>query len=206
MFKLLKAIGDDFPHCLTIVDINAPGRPCIYVNEHFTKNTGYSSEEAVGRNLSFLQGELTAEDTQVFMRNSFKEKLACIQDIINYKKDGTPFLNRLLMLPFSDGDRELYIGFQNDITSTKGLEYNNESLKKVNDGEIRHMVNNPLTIILSTYYILLKENESIDEDKYNKVKESLANNFARIIDYSLNIEDVSNFENYDFTLPDAKVA
>ena len=98
MLEQLKIIGDYFPNCLTIVDVDdEENRPCLYANKMFCDNTGYEPEEAIGRNLSYLQGELTPKDTKDFMKKCFKEKVSCIQDMVNYKKDGTPFLNRLLM-------------------------------------------------------------------------------------------------------------
>lgn len=195
MLEKIKRIANYFPYCLTIVDVKSKGRPCVFVNNKFYENTGYDVQEAVGKNLSFLQGPLTSNDTRKFMRECFSEGLSCIQDIVNYKKDGTPFLNRLLMLPLNTDDHELfYVGFQNDITRIRGLIHNNDSLSKVNDGEIRHMINNPLTIILGKMAIALRNAKS--EAEVIKVAKSLSDTFERINSFALNGEDVSNFEKF----------
>jgi PAS domain S-box-containing protein len=196
MIDKLKRIAEYFPYCLTIVDMESAGRLCVFANTKFLENTGYQAEEAIGRNLSYLQGELTSEETVKFMRKCFDEGSCCIQDLVNYKKDGTPFLNRLLMLPFkTPGEKLFYIGFQNDITEKKGLSQNNASLAKVNDGEIKHMVNNPLSIILGGMTMTLKQ--SHNEVEIAKTAKSLSSAFERINNYALKIENVSSFQNFD---------
>jgi PAS domain S-box-containing protein len=200
MIQDLKRIGDYFPYCLTIVDVTNKGeRPCLYANKMFFENTGYSQNESVGRNLSFLQGELTSNSTVRFMRDSFIKKKACVQDIINYKKSGIPFMNRLLMLPMTDrsSSKVFYIGIQNDITQMKGLEHNSKSLRTIKSAEVQHMVNNPLAAILGTFEHLFINNSSDEEMKLTAKK--LASTFKRINDYALNVEKVSDFAN--FTLP-----
>lgn len=199
MIKTLMTIGDSFPYCLTLVDIEDPRRPCIYANEKFQSNTGYSPEFAVGKNLAFLQGELTSSETVNFMKKSFIEGKAIIQDIVNYRADGTPFLNRLLLLPIKDKGKLIYVGFQNDITFKKGLKHDNESLKNVHEGEIRHVVNNSLAIIMGSYSALIRP--GISQEKRNTIKKGLEDAFTRIIKYLLEIEEVSEFENFEVHAP-----
>lgn len=196
MKDYLKMLAENFTSCLTIVDVKAKGRPCLFVNEKFTEETGYEAHEVIGKNLSILQGELSQKDTIEFMRSSFEQEMACVQDIINYKKDGTPFLNRLLMLPIKDKnpDSLLYVGFQNDVTLRKKNIYDNVLLQRVDNAEIRHMVNNPLTILL-TSMVLLMQNSSTQKEIQREVKK-LSHVFHRINDYALNIEKLSDFENF----------
>jgi PAS domain S-box-containing protein len=198
VIKSLIKIGDYFPYCLTIVNVSdKTNRHCIYANKIFQENTGYTADESIGRNLSYLQGELTSHNTTEFMRRCFNKNIACIQDIINYKKDRTPFLNRLLMLPvndYSSGD-VFYIGIQNDVTEKMGLEYNNKSLSVVNNREILHMVNNPLQIILGNLEILLMKSASSEE--LDLAVKGLSSTFNRINEYALNIESLSDFADFD---------
>lgn len=195
MIEKIKSIADYFPYCLTIVDVKAKGRPCVFVNDKFLQNTGYGPEEAVGRNLAYLQGPLTSKDTTNFMRECFDREISCIQDLVNYKKDGTPFLNRLLLLPLKNDNKELfYVGFQNDITTMKGLKHDNDSLAKVNDAEIRHMVNNPLSIILGKMSLAFMK--AYTEEEINQTAKSLSSAFERINKFALNAENVSAFEKF----------
>ena len=198
MINSLIKIGDYFPYCLTIVNVSdKTNRPCIYANKIFQENTGYAAGESIGRNLSYLQGELTSQDTTEFMRDCFNKKIACIQDIINYKKDGTPFLNRLLMLPINDHSigYVYYIGIQNDVTKKMGLKYNNKSLRDINNGEIRHMVNNPLQIILGNFELAFMKSTSSGE--IDLAARGLSATFNRINEFALNIESLSDFADFD---------
>lgn len=200
MINLLKKIGDDFPYCLTIVEMKDNGeRPCIYANKKFEENTGYKRGFAFGKNLAFLQGELTSSETVLFMRQQFKEGQAIIQDIVNYKSDGTPFLNRLLLLPMANKSGRIYVGFQNDITAQRGLECNSESLRRVKDGEIRHVVNNSLAIILGGYSMLFKR--ELSDLQRKGIEVALSTEFKKILDFILKIEDISEFENYEAAKP-----
>ncbi len=195
MIHSLIQIGNHFHDSFTIVDMCSPARPCIYVNKHFCDTTGYSYEESVGRNLAFLQGPLTSKETVLFMRKSFDNELACVQDIINYKKDGSPYLNRLLMLPVRAGSKLYYLGFQNDVTLERGLVHNNESLSKVKDREIRHMVNNPLAIIIGKLQLSLIKGGDVQTQQQLLI--NLEDNFERINHFARRIETISEFENFD---------
>lgn len=193
MLKTLQKIGDNFPYCLVIVDNTDKLRPCVYANKKFSENTGFDHSFVVGKNLSFLQGELTDIETVLFMKKCFKEGVSCVQDIVNYKKDGTPFLNRLLMLPFGDKGRDYYLGFQNDITKDKGLDYSNESLKSIKDSEVKHVVNNSLAVIFGVL-----ASESYRKSHPEEAVIELEKAFKRILDYILKIESLSDFENFKY--------
>ena len=193
LIDLIKKIGDSFPYCVTVVDIDAQGRPCLYSNKMFYENTGYHPHEVLGENLRILQGKLTSKKTVEFIRKAFSSYSACIQDIVNYKKDGSPFLNRLLLLPLQDKNKTFYIGFQHDITYRNGLEHNNDSLMNVNDAEIKHVINNALSIILGGHLVKRKESD---------LTKILKRAFDRINTYVLEIERVSEFEEFDYLRED----
>ena len=88
-------------------------------------------EEAAGRNCRFLQGPGTDPETIQRLRRALDEGTACSVDIRNYRKDGTPFWNRLSITPVRDADGELthYVGVQSDITARKQAE---EDLARAN--------------------------------------------------------------------------
>ncbi len=95
-----------------------PGAALIYANDAFTRLTGYASDEALDRNCRFLHGP---ETSPVLSRKLGRAIAAGEQievEIINYRKDGTKFLNRLTLAPIRDESEMLtaYIGLQSDIT------------------------------------------------------------------------------------------
>ena len=94
-----------------------PDNPMIYVSDEFEDQTGYTPEEAMGRNCRFLQGPGTNQHAIEAIRQGLQAQTRFTIDILNYRKDGTPFLNRLRIRPlFDEGGALLYfVGAQNPV-------------------------------------------------------------------------------------------
>jgi PAS domain S-box-containing protein len=99
--------------------------PIIYVNKAFEKNTGYTSEEVIGKNCNFLQLDDCQQQKIQTIGEALSTQSPCHVEIRNYKKDGTLFWNELSITPVSDihGKTTHFIGIQNDITERKNLEF-----------------------------------------------------------------------------------
>ena len=80
---------------VTISDASLPDNPIIYANRGFERLTGYSVEDVVGRNCRFLQGVDTDAAAVAEIRESVRGGRECTVQLLNYRKDGTPFWNRL---------------------------------------------------------------------------------------------------------------
>lgn len=80
-----------------------PGNPVLYVSEEFEAHTGYSPAEAVGRNLSFLQGPDTEADAVELFRHLLRTGGAGTIRITNYRKDKSRFLHECDLRPVRDG-------------------------------------------------------------------------------------------------------
>jgi PAS domain S-box-containing protein len=123
---------------ITIADARLPDQPIIYANEGFSRLTGYSSEEVVGRNCRFLQSGETDPETVRQIRAAIRGDRACSVEILNYRKDGTPFWNRLSITPVKneEGVTTHFIGIQSDITARRNaeaaLEQANANLEEMN--------------------------------------------------------------------------
>ena len=115
---------DEAPIGVTIADLERPDNPLIYVNEAFQRLTGYTAEEVIGRNCRFLQGEETDSEAVAAMRNAIDAGESTTVELRNYRKDGTPFWNRVTISPIttSGGDVTRYVGFQEDVTDRKESE------------------------------------------------------------------------------------
>ena len=103
---------------ITIADFRLPDNPLIYVSPGFYKVTGYHSAEVIGHNCRFLQGPDTSEEAIDKIRAATSTGDHLTLELLNYRKDGTPFWNRLSLIPVLD-EKELvthYIGIQSDIT------------------------------------------------------------------------------------------
>jgi len=124
---------------ITIADARAPGRPLIYINEGFERMTGYPKSEALGRNCSFLQGPDTDIAAVAEIRDALLGSRECLVEILNYRKDGTKFWNRLSITPVRESSGEVthFIGIQSDITVRRQAEHDLRRSKEVLEQDLR---------------------------------------------------------------------
>ena len=113
--SLLEA--DEVEMSVVISDPALPDNPMIFVSEEFEKQTGYSVEESLGRNCRFLQGKSTNAHAIEAVRQGLQARTRFTIDILNFRKDGTPFLNRLRVRPIfaDDGQLIYFAGAQNPV-------------------------------------------------------------------------------------------
>lgn len=115
---------DPASQSISLVDARRPDRPLIYVNRGFEHLTGYTREECIGRNCRFLQGPDTDPATVERIRQATRAGEDLIVDLLNYRKNGSTFWNRLSLKPVRNEAGELthIIGIQSDITPMIGLQ------------------------------------------------------------------------------------
>jgi diguanylate cyclase (GGDEF)-like protein/PAS domain S-box-containing protein len=83
------------------------GWPVVYANHAFEQLTGYRSSELQGRGLSFLQQGEDQQDGLSLIRAALREGVACRTVLHNYRKDGSPFINELQLVPIRDQQGKL---------------------------------------------------------------------------------------------------
>jgi PAS domain S-box-containing protein len=120
---ILKKITEDYGNkaaesfCLT--DARHRSNPLIYVNKEFTELTGYTPEDCIGKNCKFLQGPLQDPEEIIKLNYDLSHNKRHYALFLNYKKDGTPFYNSLLIQPvFKNAQKKKIIAFfalQNNI-------------------------------------------------------------------------------------------
>ncbi len=120
---LIQAIGMT-AEGLAISDPNLPDNPLIFVNQGFETITGYKAEEVIGKNCRFLQGDASDPVASKTIKDSIREGKSCVVELLNYKKDGSLFWNRLSLSPIKDESGKIthFVGIQSDITKSKKLE------------------------------------------------------------------------------------
>jgi len=89
---------------VTVTDPRRDDDPIVYVNAAFESLTGYSAREAVGRNCRFLQDAATDREMVAFIAEGLRRDGAVTADILNRRRDGAPFWNRLNITTLRDAD------------------------------------------------------------------------------------------------------
>ncbi len=94
-----------------------PDNPIVECNDAFVALTGYRSDEIIGHNCRFLSGAGTEPWLTEMLRNGIRRRQPVMVEILNYKKDGTPFRNAVMVAPIFDasGELEYFLGSQVEI-------------------------------------------------------------------------------------------
>ena len=120
-FATLSLVANETDNSVIITD--ARGQ-IEYVNPGFTRLTGFTSEEAIGRKPGvLLQGVHTDQDTVRRIGDHLRRQEAFYEEILNYTKTGQPYWISLSINPVLNGDGKVarYVSVQANVTETKQL-------------------------------------------------------------------------------------
>lgn len=111
---------DASPIAAVISDPKREDNPIIACNQAFIDLTGYAREEIVGRNCRFLAGPATEPWLTSTITEGVRNRKPVMVEILNYKKDGTPFRNAVVVAPIFDDEGELayFYGSQVELDDT----------------------------------------------------------------------------------------
>ncbi|WP_263385772.1 sensor domain-containing protein [Granulicella arctica] len=104
--------------------LDSPGPRIVYANPAFTRMTGYSLEEVLGRSPRLLQGPLSGSEAPALIRAALQAWKPIEIELINYRKDGEPFWVQLSITPVASesGWYTHWISVQREITERKERE------------------------------------------------------------------------------------
>jgi len=130
---------------IILADATKPDNPIIYANDAFRSVTGYSDDQILGNNCRMLQGPGTDPEAVATIREGIAANRPMTVQLLNYRRDGTPFWNRVTVTPIEDetGTVTHYIGFQQDVT----VEQRTTRLVELLNRVLRHNLRNELTVI-----------------------------------------------------------
>ena len=108
------------PIATILTDHRAEDNPIVEANAAFVELTGYAREEIIGRNCRFLAGRGTEAEAQSALREAVRDGKTALVEITNYRKDGTPFRNAVMLAPIrdEDGSVSMFMGSQMDLGTT----------------------------------------------------------------------------------------
>lgn len=96
--------------------------PIVFANNAFLDLTGYEPEEVIGRNCRFLQGAGTDPAAVQQLRECIAAQSACAVEILNYRRDSTPFWNAVFMGPVFNPAGEIIYFFASQLDVTQRRE------------------------------------------------------------------------------------
>ena len=105
------------PIAAVVSNPRLPDNPIVECNAAFVALTGYQRDEIIGHNCRFLTGVGTEPWLTEMLRNGIRRRQPVMVEILNYKKDGTPFRNAIMVAPIfgADGELEYFLGSQVEI-------------------------------------------------------------------------------------------
>jgi PAS domain S-box-containing protein len=117
--SLLAAAVANLETCVVITDPHQLDNPIVFYNPGFMALTGYAADDILGRNCRFLQGPDTDPATIAQVAAAVAARRPFRDVMLNYRRDGTPFWNELVINPVYDAEGRLthFVGIQADVTA-----------------------------------------------------------------------------------------
>lgn len=119
--KLLESVITNVKDSILITEaepFDEPGPKILFVNEAFTKMTGYTAAEVIGKTPRILQGPKSDREELKRLRNALRNWESCEITTINYKKNGEEFWVNFSVSPVknSNGWFTHWIAIERDVT------------------------------------------------------------------------------------------
>lgn len=98
-------------------DPRQPDNPIVACNDAFLALTGYRREDVIGRNCRFLTGPDTDPALSARLRDAVLARTPTLVEIVNYRRNGTPFRNAVMIAPLFDeaGAVTYFLGSQMEV-------------------------------------------------------------------------------------------
>ena len=117
----LQVLSQAIEHSPTSIVITGADSKIEYVNPHFTRETGYSVEEVLGRNPSFLQSGMTEEATFRDMWEHLARGETWVGELVNRRKSGEVYWEEARIAPVADDAGRIahYVAVKLNITARR---------------------------------------------------------------------------------------
>ena len=148
---------------MVVTDPRQPDNPIVLANDAFLQLTGYGADQVVGRNCRFLQGQGSSPAAIAALRAAVREEREGYVEILNYRKDGTPFWVLVHLSPVHDDKGRLlyFFGSHIDLTMQRQME-TIEASEHLLRAEVNHRTRNVLAVVLS----IVKMSRADDAHQY----------------------------------------
>ncbi|MFT5299360.1 MAG: PAS domain S-box-containing protein [Mariniblastus sp.] len=169
-----------------------------WVNDGFTRVTGYEASQVIGKRTSeFLQGPKSSRETAEFMRSAVRAQQGYDVEIVNYRKNGETYWVAIGARPICDFDGKVvrFIAIESDITERVNKEIERKKLNEqlVVASRLAGMAEVSTGVLHDVGNVLNSINVSATLIR-NQFKKSALSNLAKIS--GLIMEHESNFSDF----------
>ncbi|KAH8595798.1 hypothetical protein B0O99DRAFT_651885 [Bisporella sp. PMI_857] len=114
----LREASEGLAEVFCLTDPSRPDNPIVFSSEEFHRTTQYGLDYVLGRNCRFLQGPKTNPFSVRRIREKIEAGKEHCEVFLNYRRDGSPFMNLLMCAPLCDsrGMIRYFIGAQVDVS------------------------------------------------------------------------------------------
>jgi PAS domain S-box-containing protein len=191
-----------------IITEASPKKPIVFVNDAFTKITGYTINDVIGKNPKIFQGPNSSNESLQKIKNTLDTFSHCEVNTINYKKNGEEYWVSISLSPIKDneGNYTHWIAIERDITEQKNAEAEIITQKKftedilntmpadvaVFDGNHRYLFVNPHAIKNDELRNWMIGKNDFDYAKLKGIDDSLARKRREIFDHT--VKSATTFE------------
>jgi PAS domain S-box-containing protein len=126
---------------MLVTDPTLPDNPIVFANRAFLELTGYAEAEVLGRNCRFLRGPGTDPGAVAELRRAIAAGEDVTTELLNYRRDGSAFWNRLFVSPVRDPQGRIrhFFASQVDVTRRQDAERAEAELRRLIETLGRHV-------------------------------------------------------------------
>ena len=201
--RLFKQTIDQSP--LSVIITNTKGE-VEYVNQGFTKITGYSYEEVVGKQDDFLKSEKQDEASYRALQAAVSSGKNWNGELYCKKKDGQFYWERVIIAPVFDDNQEIkhFVSINEDISEKKQMiqeleiardkAEESDKLKSLFLANMSHEIRTPLNGILGFSNVICSGGEEDPErlEYYKTIIENCGQRLVTVIDDIIDISMIQS--------------
>ncbi|RLD60349.1 MAG: hypothetical protein DRJ05_04800, partial [Bacteroidetes bacterium] len=190
--RKLSMVVEQSPVIVVITDLDGT---IEYVNPKFSEVTGYSYEEAIGKNPRILKSGKTLPETFVSLWDTITSGKEWYGELLNKKKNGDLFWESAYIFPLKNesGKVTRFIAQKEDITERKKLEHDlidardkaeeSDKLKSAFLANMSHEIRTPMNAILGFSQLLSEpDTTSLEQNHYIQLIQNSGNDLLALID------------------------
>ena len=172
---------------MLLTDPNKDDNPIVFANKAFLDLTGYEEDEVLGRNCRFLQGAQTDRSAVEEMREAVRTRSSVALEVLNYRRDGSPFWNAVFIGPVYDtrGKLRYFFASQLDVTRRRNSEQSHRQAQKMESigqltAGLAHDFNNLLQVVNGNLELVTHTKDPERVRRYVAAAQSAAERGAKL--------------------------